>query len=68
MHRVFDLAIIDVGHASLPCIAVANIDYHCLSLPPSDIRVPYLAYGITDRIQLNKFVDHLAWDLMRSRP
>jgi hypothetical protein len=40
MHR----ALIDVDHTSLPCVPVANIDYHCLSLPPSDISVRDLAY------------------------
>ena len=43
--------VIDIGHAPLPGIAVANIDRHCLSLPPSHIGVCYLAHGTTDRIK-----------------
>src|SRR5208283_1249731 len=52
--------VIDVGHASLPGIAVTNIDNHSLALPFSDIRVCYLAHGATGRIQCNQLVDHLA--------
>ena len=43
----------DIGHASLPGIAVTNIDNHSMYLVPSDIGVCYLAHGATDRIQCN---------------
>src|SRR5215469_8711197 len=57
MHQ---LIITYVGQASLPSIALTCIDRYFLSLPASVIRVCYLAYGATNRIQLNKLVDHLA--------
>ena len=50
----------NVGNASLPGIAVTNIDSHSLALVPSDARVRYLANGVAHWIQLNNLVDHLA--------